>query len=93
MSRAELDHAHSARDTVPDFTPFLQRYAPLSAQAREMPGVQEAMPYGADARERLDIFPADFREVAEHNHFDNIFGLADVKSRLSQEFMDQVRHD
>jgi len=58
MDRAALDHAYSARDTVPDITPFLQRYATLSAEARSLPGTQEAVPYGDHPTELLDIFPA-----------------------------------
>jgi len=56
--RATLDRAYSARDTVADIAPFLQRYAALSAEARRMPGVREAVPYGDHPTELLDIFPA-----------------------------------
>jgi arylformamidase len=56
--QAELERQLNARATVPDFAPFLTRYASESAHMRARLTCRLSVSYGASEPERLDIFPA-----------------------------------
>ena len=57
--QAELERQLNARATVPDFAPFMARYASESARMRSELPCRIGVSYGASEPERLDIFPAE----------------------------------
>lgn len=59
MDRERLDREYNARTTVPDITPFLERYAALSAEMRRALPCHLDVAYGPSEAEAMDIFPAD----------------------------------
>lgn len=58
MTREQLDVQYDARATVDDITPYLDRYAELSAAARDELFVRENLQYGTDQAATLDLFVA-----------------------------------
>ncbi len=56
---AWYDEQYNNRARVADSAAILQHWADASAQARAQLGGSLDVPYGTDASERLDIFPAD----------------------------------
>ncbi len=57
MDRDELDRQYNARETVDDITPYLQRYAEQSAEARRDLEVRPNLKYGPHEDESFDFFP------------------------------------
>lgn len=53
-----LDAQYRARDQVPDFTVYTQRYAELTARAKARLSVHEDVAYGPAPAETLDLYPA-----------------------------------
>ncbi len=58
MDRETLDREYNARETVPDFLVFMQRYAVMSAEARLSLPCHLNVAYGSTEAEAMDIFPA-----------------------------------
>jgi arylformamidase len=55
---AWLDSQYNNRALVPEHGRHFAQWAAASAQVRQQPGARLDVPYGADASEMLDIFPA-----------------------------------
>ncbi|PLX35679.1 MAG: alpha/beta hydrolase [Hyphomicrobiales bacterium] len=58
FDRAGLDREYNARDSVPDFTIYLDQYAELSREARRNLACMCDLAYGDHPAMKLDYFPA-----------------------------------
>ena len=57
LDAAELERQYNARATVPDITPFIERYRALSEQMLASLPCERNLAYGPGEAERLDLFP------------------------------------
>jgi arylformamidase len=66
LPRAELEREYSPRLLVADLQPYVERYAELSAAARDALVVERDIAYGPSPEELLDFFPAEAKAAPVH---------------------------